>query len=137
MNAFLSHPVGVGKFETTSRIERDNKNAQVYREILGEGWHAERMMTRTAFRLRLAALFVLLPTFMLLQTVRSRAQSPEWTEAFPPFRIMGNLYYVGSKDLASYLVVTPAGNILINSNLESSVPQIRSWDSGSAIPRFC
>jgi metallo-beta-lactamase class B len=39
---------------------------------------------------------------------------------------MGNLYYVGSKDLASYLVVTPAGNILINSNLESSVPQIKA-----------
>lgn len=84
------------------------------------------MMTRTAFRLRLMALSVLLPTFMLLQTVQSRAQNPEWTEAFPPFRIMGNLYYVGSKDLASYLVVTPAGNILINSNLESSVPQIKA-----------
>jgi metallo-beta-lactamase class B len=39
---------------------------------------------------------------------------------------MGNLYYVGSKDLASYLVVTPEGNILINSNLESSVPQIKA-----------
>lgn len=51
---------------------------------------------------------------------------PDWTEPFPPFRIAGNLYYVGSKGLASYLVTTPQGNILINSNLESSVPMIQA-----------
>ena len=54
------------------------------------------------------------------------AQNPEWTEPFPPHKVMGNVYYVGSRDLASYLVVTPEGNILINSNLESSVPQIKA-----------
>ncbi|MDE3199909.1 MAG: subclass B3 metallo-beta-lactamase [Acidobacteriota bacterium] len=42
-----------------------------------------------------------------------------------PFHIAGNLYYVGSRDLASYLIVTPKGNILINSNLASSPAQIR------------
>jgi metallo-beta-lactamase class B len=51
---------------------------------------------------------------------------PEWTEPFPPFRIVGNLYYVGSKDLASYLITTPRGDILINSNLVGSVPLIRA-----------
>lgn len=50
----------------------------------------------------------------------------DWTEPFPPFRIAGNLYYVGSKGLASYLVTTPQGHILINSNLVESVPQIRA-----------
>ncbi|HTW79318.1 MAG TPA: subclass B3 metallo-beta-lactamase [Terracidiphilus sp.] len=50
---------------------------------------------------------------------------PDWTKPFPPFRIAGNLYYVGSADLASYLVVTPKGLILINSNLASSPPLIR------------
>ena len=36
------------------------------------------------------------------------AQQPaEWTERFPPFRIAGNLYYVGSKGLANYLISTP------------------------------
>ena len=54
------------------------------------------------------------------------AQSNDWTEPFPAFRIAGNLYYVGSKGLASYLIATPDGHILINSNLESSVPQIRA-----------
>ncbi len=37
-----------------------------------------------------------------------------WTAPFPPFRIAGNLYYVGSKSLASYLITTPQGNILIS-----------------------
>jgi len=45
---------------------------------------------------------------------------------FPPFRIAGNLYYVGTDDLASYLVVTPKGNILINSSLEANVPMIKA-----------
>jgi metallo-beta-lactamase class B len=58
---------------------------------------------------------------------RLRAQaSPEWTEPFPPFRIAGNLYYVGSKGLANYLITTPQGHILINSDLETSVPLIRA-----------
>ncbi|MGA8727243.1 MAG: subclass B3 metallo-beta-lactamase [Terracidiphilus sp.] len=51
--------------------------------------------------------------------------NPSWTNPFPPFRIAGNLYYVGSEDLASYLIVTPQGDILINSNLVSSPPLIR------------
>ena len=50
--------------------------------------------------------------------------NPEWTEPFPPFRVAGNLYYVGSKGLASYLITTPNGNILINSDLEANVPMI-------------
>jgi metallo-beta-lactamase class B len=58
--------------------------------------------------------------------VGARAQeAPDWTNPFPPYRIVGNIYYVGSQGLASYLIVTPEGNILINSNLEKSVPMIR------------
>ena len=61
-----------------------------------------------------------------LFTVSLPAETPAaWTKAFPPFRIAGNLYYVGSEDLAAYLIVTPHGNILINSNLESSPPLIK------------
>lgn len=54
------------------------------------------------------------------------AQSPEWTEPFPAHKIADNLYYVGSKGLASYLITTPQGNIIINSSLESSVPLIKA-----------
>ena len=56
-----------------------------------------------------------------------RAQSnPDWTQPFPPFKIAGNLYYVGSKGLANYLITTPQGHILINSDLEENVPLIRA-----------
>ena len=53
------------------------------------------------------------------------ANPPGWTRPFPPFHIAGNLYYVGSEDLAAYLITTPQGNILINSNLESSPALIK------------
>jgi len=52
--------------------------------------------------------------------------SDEWTRPFPAFRIVGSLSYVGTYDLACYLIVTPAGNILINTGLASSGAQIRS-----------
>jgi metallo-beta-lactamase class B len=57
--------------------------------------------------------------------LRAQTTPPEWTTPIAPFRIAGNLYYVGSRDLASYLIVTPKGNILINSSLESSPALIR------------
>ncbi|WP_406826943.1 subclass B3 metallo-beta-lactamase [Pedobacter sp. KACC 23697] len=50
----------------------------------------------------------------------SSKNHPEWSTPFPPFRIVGNLYYVGTADLACYLLVTPKGNILINTGLASS-----------------
>ncbi len=47
-------------------------------------------------------------------------------EAFPPHRIADNVYYVGSKGLATYLITTPDGHILINSGFEETVPLIRA-----------
>jgi len=52
--------------------------------------------------------------------------NPDWTTPLPPFRIGGNLFYVGSRDLASYLIATHMGHILINSNLTTSPSQIRA-----------
>ena len=52
--------------------------------------------------------------------------NPSWTTPIAPFQIADNLYYVGSQDLASYLVVTSKGNILINANLVTSPPQIHA-----------
>nr|WP_208645642.1 metallo-beta-lactamase [Mucilaginibacter endophyticus] len=54
----------------------------------------------------------------------SAEKHPEWTQSFPPFQIAGNLYYVGTADLACYLITTSAGNILINTGLASSETQI-------------
>ena len=46
-------------------------------------------------------------------------------QTYPPIHIAGNLYYVGDDDLASFLIVTPKGDILINTGFEYSVPEIR------------
>ena len=50
--------------------------------------------------------------------------SADWSEPFPPHHIIGNIYYVGSRGLASYLITTPAGHILINSNLKTLRPRL-------------
>jgi metallo-beta-lactamase class B len=64
--------------------------------------------------------------FLTFASTLYSALPADWTTPIEPFKISDNLYYVGSRDLAAYLVVTPDGNILINANLESSPPQIRS-----------
>jgi len=69
-------------------------------------------------------LLTLLLAFVALTPLRAQIQ-PDWTIQVEPFKIADNLYYVGSRDLASYLIVTQKGNILINANLETSPPQIR------------
>ena len=69
---------------------------------------------------------LLLLASFVLTPVWAQAADPAWTTIVPPFRIVGNLFYVGSQDLAAFLIVTPSGNILINSNLESSPPQIKA-----------
>jgi metallo-beta-lactamase class B len=54
----------------------------------------------------------------------SAAKHPEWTRPFPPFQIAGNLYYVGTTDLACYLITTSGGKILIKTGLSCSEQQI-------------
>jgi metallo-beta-lactamase class B len=68
---------------------------------------------------RAAALLVSLG---VLLPAAARAQAnPDWHRGIPGFRIAGNLYYVGTADLAAYLIATPQGNILINGNLRDAV----------------
>jgi metallo-beta-lactamase class B len=71
---------------------------------------------------------IALVTFGLVAAaVPSRAQNPpEWTKVFPPFRIVGNVYWVGSYDLATYLITTPQGNILINTGVGKTAKQIKA-----------
>jgi metallo-beta-lactamase class B len=58
------------------------------------------------------------------QVNEPKATNPDWSKSYPPFRIAGNLYYVGTYDLACYLITTK-GNILINTGLASSAEQIK------------
>jgi metallo-beta-lactamase class B len=73
--------------------------------------------------LMLAGLFI-----MVIGSAGTRPaqNSSDWTEPLAPFKIAGNLYYVGSRGLANYLITTPKGHILINSDLEENVPLIRA-----------
>ena len=57
--------------------------------------------------------------------VASAQANPDWHAEFPGFKIAGNLYYVGTADLAVYLIRTPQGNILINGDFAEDVPTIR------------
>ena len=63
---------------------------------------------------------------LFLASSVAESQDSTWTQPFAPFRIAPDLYYVGSRGLASYLVTTPQGHVLINSNLEANVPQIQA-----------
>lgn len=85
-------------------------------------WVAERLPMMMLVLLALGAIWSRAQAAVAPPTA---AQNPAWTTPIAPFHIAGNLYYVGSQDLASYLIVTPRGDILINSNLPSSVPLIR------------
>ncbi len=49
----------------------------------------------------------------------------DMTTRFPPHKVIGNIYYVGTKSLAVFLVATPQGNILINSTFERNVPLVQ------------
>lgn len=61
------------------------------------------------------------------QVVSEPKNNPEeWSKLYDPFRIAGNLYYVGTYDLASYLIITDKGNILINTGLADSLPTIKN-----------
>ena len=76
----------------------------------------------------IAALLISLSWFNFCstaQTVKVKVQ-PDWIRDFEPFRIAGNLYYVGTFELGCYLITTPQGNILINTGTKESVPMIRS-----------
>ena len=69
---------------------------------------------------------LLLAGLVALAAPVSAQNNPEWTRPFPPFRIIGNLYWVGSYDLSTYLITTPAGNILINTGVGDTANQIKA-----------
>src|SRR6476646_9811345 len=74
---------------------------------------------------------VFLASFAVVLPNVARAQgNADWHRAIPGFKIAGNLYYVGTADLAVYLIATPQGNILINSDFKEDVPTIRKSIEG-------
>ena len=68
----------------------------------------------------------LLPLMLTFVAASTSAAPSDWNEPFPPHRIADNLYYVGSRGLASYLVTSSKGHVLINSSFDRTVPIIRA-----------
>jgi metallo-beta-lactamase class B len=66
---------------------------------------------------------LLLPFFAASAALFAQG-NPDWHREFPAFKIAGNLYYVGTADLAVYLINTPRGNILINTDYKQDLPAV-------------
>jgi metallo-beta-lactamase class B len=85
------------------------------------------MLTKKIKRISLLISFLCLSFGASAQKVVQPVNTdPEWSKPYPPFKIAGNLYYVGTYDLACYLIVTSKGNILINTGLIDSAPMIKA-----------
>ena len=57
---------------------------------------------------------------------QTKEQLEEWNQPVAPFRIIGNVYYVGASDVTSYLIHTPAGDIVLDGGLVQTAPQIEA-----------
>jgi metallo-beta-lactamase class B len=98
------------------------KNAQASRS-------ASSLVTGGDLKRRGTALLLLFLVALVASIDAQKAQSalPErsdYLQSFPPHRVIGNIYFVGSKSLGIYLITTSKGDILINTGLEDSVPMI-------------
>jgi metallo-beta-lactamase class B len=82
----------------------------------------------------LAAVILMLATSSVFVSAQARQGAArgnalagiDWNKPFPAHKIVGNMYFVGSEQLGSFLMTTPEGNILINSDYEETVPVIRA-----------
>jgi metallo-beta-lactamase class B len=84
----------------------------------------------------IAAIGVLLAVATMVATASAQARQGggrgnafagiDWNKPFPAHKVIGNLYFVGSEQLGSFLITTPEGHILINSDYEETVPVIRA-----------
>ncbi|MCW3847642.1 subclass B3 metallo-beta-lactamase [Sphingomonas sp. LB-2] len=78
------------------------------------------------------ALSLLLPLMMMMMTAApAAAQTTDWTQAIvewtrptTPFRVVGNVYYVGTAGVSVYLITSPQGHILIDGAMDPSVDGI-------------
>ena len=89
------------------------------------GWAPGRPLRTLPDPSRRRPLGMLAAMALSLALARAAVAQADWYEPFPAHKVIGNVYYVGSKDLASYLIVTPVGHILINSGFDETVPLIQ------------
>src|SRR5262245_57561670 len=63
--------------------------------------------------------------FFLFTAIAALAQNADWSKPFPAHRVIGPVHYVGTADLACFLITSAKGHILINTGLADSGGQIR------------
>ena len=64
-------------------------------------------------------------TLLVAMAALASAQQHDWNKPFPPHHVIGNVYFVGTGELGSFLITTPQGHILVNSDFETTVPFLR------------
>src|SRR3954453_4914501 len=67
-----------------------------------------------------------LTLLVALSALPLASQRAERNKPLPPHKVIGNVYFVGTVNLGSYLVTTPEGHILVNTDYEETVPAIRA-----------
>lgn len=75
-------------------------------------------------KILIATALLLLSSLSLL--AQKNEQDRSWNQPVEPFKIIGNVYYVGASDIASYLITTPKGHILIDGGFSETVPLIQA-----------
>lgn len=69
---------------------------------------------------------LLLSAFSTLSLAQLSENDRSWNQPVEPFKIAGNIYYVGANEVTSYLIATPKGHILLDSGFKETVPLIRA-----------
>jgi metallo-beta-lactamase class B len=67
-----------------------------------------------------ALLLTLATVLSTIGSAQERSVPPEWTQHVKPFRVMANIYYVGTLDLSSFLIASPEGHVLIDTGVEEN-----------------
>jgi metallo-beta-lactamase class B len=77
---------------------------------------------------RIRGISALVVAFLIISVGCAFGQAParDWNKPFPPHKVIGNVYFVGTGELGSFLITTPEGHVLINSDFESTVPFIKA-----------
>jgi metallo-beta-lactamase class B len=74
--------------------------------------------------MKYSSFFIVLLTTTSIVLGQADPQSRAMNDPVPPFRIAGNLYYVGAKEVSSFLITTPQGHILLDGGFRETAPQI-------------
>src|ERR1051325_1192891 len=74
----------------------------------------------------LKAAVALTSFFLFINNLFAQADEKQrgWNKPVDPFRIIGNLYYVGANEICSYLITTPEGHFLLDGGFVETAPQI-------------